>query len=132
MALLLEGDLGSGKTCFVQGVARGLEVPQEVAVSSPTYTLMNQYRGRVVVNHFDLYRLGSADELIDLDFDDYLFGDGVTIVEWAGLVETRNVSGFSVQFAYGAREDDRVLHFMALDRAGEVVLDTMHDTWKEN
>jgi len=132
MALLLEGDLGSGKTCFVQGVARGMGVPASVAVSSPTYTLMNQYQGRFAIHHFDLYRLGSADELADLDFADYLFGDGVTIVEWAGLVETGNVSGVAVYLAYGAQEDDRVLRFAALDGIGEAVLRTVHDEWKEN
>jgi len=132
MALLLEGDLGSGKTCFVQGVARGVGVPVSVAVSSPTYTLMNQYQGRFAVHHFDLYRLGSADELADLDFDDYLFGEGVTLVEWAGLVETRNVSGLSVQLAYGKQENDRILRFAALDNIGAAVLKTVHDEWKES
>lgn len=132
MALLLEGDLGSGKTCFVQGVARGLGVPPDVVVSSPTYTLMNQYRGRVGVNHFDLYRLDSAADLVDLDFDDYLSGAGVTIVEWAGLVETRNVSGLAVQLAYGVRDDERILCFAALDGAGEEVLSSMHEEWKES
>lgn len=131
MAILLEGDLGSGKTCFVQGVARGLEVPSGVPVSSPTYTLMNQYTGRVAVNHFDLYRLGSADELIDLDFDDYLFGPGVTIVEWAGMVKRKNVSGLSITLDYGEQEDERSLCFEALGRDGEAVLEKLKNEWKE-
>ena len=129
--VLLEGDLGSGKTCFVQGVARGLEVPSEVAVNSPTYTLMNQYSGRVDVAHFDLYRLGSSDELIELDFDNYLFSDGVTIVEWAGLVERRGLQGISVLLDYGEQDEQRSLHFESLDPQGEMLLEKVVSAWKE-
>lgn len=131
LALLLEGDLGSGKTSFVQGVARGLDVPPEVPVNSPTYTLMNQYQGRTAVFHFDLYRLGSSDELIELDFDSYLFGQGVTIVEWAGLVERQNVQGVLVELVYGEGEDVRELKFSALGPEGEQVLQTVAAEWKE-
>jgi tRNA threonylcarbamoyladenosine biosynthesis protein TsaE len=131
MAILLEGDLGSGKTCFVQGVARGLEVPPEVPVSSPTYTLMNQYTGRVAINHFDLYRLGSANELVDLDFDDYLLGSGVTIVEWAGMVDRAKVNGLSIKLDYGKQEDERNLRFAALGGDGEEVLEAVKNEWKE-
>ena len=130
-AILLEGDLGSGKTCFVQGVARGLDVPPEVPVNSPTYTLMNLYPGRCQVAHFDLYRLGSSDELIGLDFDNYLFGKGVTIVEWAGLVDRRDVSGIAVHLDYGGRDDERSLQFLALDPAGENLLSKIVEAWKE-
>ncbi len=131
LAILLEGDLGSGKTCFVQGIARGLDVPPAVPVNSPTYTLMNQYQGRINVSHFDLYRLGSSDELIDLDFDSYLFGEGVAIVEWAGMVEKKGVRGISVQLEYGAQENDRSLNFTALDQAGEMILQQLKEKWKE-
>ena len=131
VALLLEGDLGSGKTCFAQGVARGLGVAPQVPVNSPTYTLMNQYRGRVDVNHFDLYRLGSSDELVELDFDTYLHSDGVIIVEWAGMVEAHHVSGISIHLDYGATENDRTLRFVALDRRGEAIIDKLKNEWKE-
>jgi tRNA threonylcarbamoyladenosine biosynthesis protein TsaE len=131
LAILLEGDLGSGKTCFVQGVARGLDVPSSVPVNSPTYTLMNQYQGRIEVSHFDLYRLGSADELIDLDFDSYLYGAGVAIVEWSGMVEKKGVQGISVQLEYGAQENDRSLNFTALDQTGEMILQQLKEKWKE-
>lgn len=131
LAILLEGDLGSGKTCFVQGIARGLDVPPAVPVNSPTYTLMNQYQGRIEVSHFDLYRLGSADELLDLDFDSYLFGAGVAIVEWAGMVEKNGVQGISVQLEYGVQENDRSLSFTALDPSGERVLEQLKEKWKE-
>jgi tRNA threonylcarbamoyladenosine biosynthesis protein TsaE len=79
----LDGELGAGKTEFVRGLAEGLGYSG--AVSSPTFTIAHEYRGgRLPLVHLDLYRLGSAAELIDLGFDDYLAGDGALAVEWAG------------------------------------------------
>jgi len=75
------GELGAGKTCFVQGLARGLGVT--AAVTSPTFVLVNQYRGRLAVNHVDAYRTGSLTELADVGVEEMLHGDGVTVVEWA-------------------------------------------------
>lgn len=80
----LSGDLGAGKTCFVRGIARGLGVTQPV--SSPTFVLVNQYRGRVPVFHIDAYRTQTLGELIDLGFDEYVASDGVTLIEWADKV----------------------------------------------
>lgn len=80
--VLLRGELGAGKTALARGVAHGLGVSDDEPVTSPSYTLMNQYRGRLELNHFDLYRLGDPDELIELGFADYLAGEGVTLVEW--------------------------------------------------
>jgi len=77
----LTGDLGAGKTCFIRGLARGLDVRQPV--SSPTFVLVNQYAGRVPVYHLDAYRTGSLTEVLDLGFDEYVSGDGVTVIEWA-------------------------------------------------
>ena len=130
--ILLEGDLGSGKTCLTQGLARGLDVPPQVVVNSPTYTLMNQYPGRFTVSHFDLYRLSNADELHDLDFDAYLSSNGVAIVEWAGLVEPEGLSGVSITISYGESVDERILQFSPLDQTGETLLQQLTETWKEN
>jgi tRNA threonylcarbamoyladenosine biosynthesis protein TsaE len=77
----LTGDLGAGKTCFIRGLARGLDVPQPV--SSPTFVLVNQYAGRVPVYHLDAYRTESLTEVLDLGFDEYVSGGGVTVIEWA-------------------------------------------------
>ena len=85
LVILLSGDLGAGKTCFSQGLARGLGVPEEVPVSSPSYTLMNPYQGRMELYHFDLYRLSDPEDLLELGMDDYLPGNGVAVVEWANL-----------------------------------------------
>ena len=75
------GPLGAGKTCFLQGLARGLGVMTDV--TSPTFVLVNQYRGRLPVYHVDAYRTGSLGELVDLGLEEMLHGEGVTVVEWA-------------------------------------------------
>ena len=75
------GELGAGKTCFLQGLLRGLGV--ESAVTSPTFVLVNQYRGRLPVYHLDAYRTQSLTELLDIGIEEMLHGDGVTVIEWA-------------------------------------------------
>jgi tRNA threonylcarbamoyladenosine biosynthesis protein TsaE len=77
----LTGELGAGKTCFVQGVVRGLGV--STPATSPTFVLVNEYRGRVPVHHVDAYRTASLTELMDLGLLELFDGDGVTLVEWA-------------------------------------------------
>ena len=79
----LFGTLGSGKTLLTQGIARGMNVPENVYVTSPTFTLINEYPGRVPIYHVDLYRISDEDELIELGLDDLLGGDGMVSVEWA-------------------------------------------------
>lgn len=80
------GDLGAGKTAFTRGLARGLDIPDRV--TSPTFTIVNEYEGgRLPLFHFDMYRLGSADELFDIGWEDYLARGGVCAVEWSENVE---------------------------------------------
>ncbi|KHD85309.1 tRNA (adenosine(37)-N6)-threonylcarbamoyltransferase complex ATPase subunit type 1 TsaE [Heyndrickxia ginsengihumi] len=81
--LLLEGDLGAGKTTFTKGIAKGLGIKR--TVNSPTFTIIKEYQGRIPLYHMDVYRL--EDTFEDLGFDEYFDGDGVTIVEWAHLIE---------------------------------------------
>ncbi len=79
--VLLEGELGAGKTVFARGVGRGLGVTG--TIGSPTFNILYVYSGRLPFYHFDLYRLESDEELFELGMDEYLDGDGVTLVEWA-------------------------------------------------
>lgn len=79
--LLLKGDLGAGKTTFVKGLAQALKA-KTADVVSPTFVLMNIYKGKLPIYHFDLYRLEKAGELASLNLDEYLHGHGVAVVEW--------------------------------------------------
>jgi tRNA threonylcarbamoyladenosine biosynthesis protein TsaE len=81
--ITLEGDLGAGKTTFTKGLAVGLDINKNV--SSPTFTIIKEYNGRLPLYHMDVYRLEDSDE--DLGFDEYFEGQGVTVVEWAHLIE---------------------------------------------
>lgn len=82
LVLTLEGDLGSGKTCFARGLARGLGVDAAYPVTSPTYTIVNEYPGRLPLFHLDLYRLGGAEELEEIGYRDMILQGGVIVVEW--------------------------------------------------
>ncbi len=82
----LTGDLGVGKTVFTQGVAEGLSI--EEPINSPTFTIVQVYEeGRLPFYHFDVYRIGDIDEMDEIGYEDYFYGDGVSIVEWAELIE---------------------------------------------
>ena len=81
--LAITGELGAGKTVFVQGLAEGLEVPGRYAVTSPSYTLINEYPGRLRLFHVDLYRLEDPSSFEEIGLFDILTGEGVTAVEWA-------------------------------------------------
>ncbi len=115
----LEGDLGSGKTCFVQGLGRGLGIRD--AIHSPTFILANEHRGgRLPLFHLDVYRVRRADEAIGFGLDDYISGDGVLVIEWAEKIRDalpaerlwisfehrdENVRGISMQ-ANGTRYEE--------------------------
>ena len=79
------GDLGAGKTAFVRGMAKGMGI--DARVNSPTFTIVNEYIGRRELFHFDMYRLGSSDELFDIGWEDYLARKGVCVVEWSENVD---------------------------------------------
>lgn len=84
--LTLVGDLGVGKTVFTQGLAEGLGVSD--AVNSPTFTIVQIYEeGRIPLYHFDVYRIGDISEMDEIGYEDYFYGDGVCLIEWANLIE---------------------------------------------
>jgi tRNA threonylcarbamoyladenosine biosynthesis protein TsaE len=84
--ICLKGELGAGKTHLVKGISNGLGISEHM-VNSPTFTLIHEYKGRLPVYHFDLYRVKDVSELRDIGADDYLYGDGVCIVEWPDILE---------------------------------------------
>jgi tRNA threonylcarbamoyladenosine biosynthesis protein TsaE len=79
--LLLVGELGAGKTVFTQGLGQGSEVQE--TVNSPTFVLLHEYHGRLIVYHYDLYRLGNVEATVSREWQEFLYGDGVSVVEWA-------------------------------------------------
>lgn len=127
----LSGELGAGKTCFVQGLARGLGVAEEEAVTSPTFTLMNHYHGRLELYHFDLYRLAHGDELIELGMDEFLPGRGVAVVEWAERLSAGETATLSVHFEHAGEEEVRRLTFASGDGAGERLLAQLRRCWQQ-
>ena len=82
----LNGDLGVGKTVFTQGFAKGLGIDE--AVNSPTFTIIQEYdEGRLPLYHFDVYRIGNPEEMYEIGYEDYFYGQGVCLIEWAKLIE---------------------------------------------
>ena len=80
------GDLGVGKTVFTQGMAKGLEISE--AISSPTFTIVQVYdEGRLPFYHFDVYRIGDISEMDEIGFEDYVYGEGISLIEWANLID---------------------------------------------
>jgi tRNA threonylcarbamoyladenosine biosynthesis protein TsaE len=86
--LAIEGELGAGKTCLIQGIARGLGIDSSIPVNSPSYVIINEYPGPVPLYHFDLYRLHEERELVELDWQDYLGRKGVIVIEWADRISS--------------------------------------------
>ena len=82
----LEGDLGVGKTIFTKGVARGLGIDEPV--TSPTFTILQEYEsGRLPLYHFDVYRIGDPEEMDEIGYEDYFYGQGICLIEWASRIE---------------------------------------------
>ncbi|MEH7301257.1 tRNA (adenosine(37)-N6)-threonylcarbamoyltransferase complex ATPase subunit type 1 TsaE [Neobacillus drentensis] len=106
--IALEGDLGAGKTTFTKGLAKGLEVKK--TVNSPTFTIIKEYKGRLPLYHMDVYRVADAFE--DLGFDEYFEGDGVTVVEWAHLIEEQLPHELLTIFLYREEGDQRKMVFV--------------------
>ncbi len=83
--IAMYGDLGAGKTAFTQGLAKALGIKQHV--TSPTFTIVNEYEGRLMLYHFDVYRIADPEEMYEIGYDEYIESDGVCIIEWAELIE---------------------------------------------
>lgn len=108
--LALWGDLASGKTLLTRGIARGLGIPPEERVTSPTFTIINEYSGRLHLFHLDLYRLSGADELDTLPWQESLFGNGVAVIEWPGrLGRLLPAQRWDIEFSISGEENRTML-----------------------
>jgi len=111
--VLLIGDLGAGKTCFIQGLCSGLGV--EEPVTSPTFTLINEYQGRQPVAHFDLYRLNDPESVLDIGFDEYVDSNQVCLIEWADkFLEIMPADAIEVRIEIGEGERRKLVVDLAM------------------
>lgn len=124
LLILLQGNLGVGKTVMARGIARGLGVASGTPITSPTFTLMNHYPARLDLYHFDLYRLSGSEDLMDIGFDEYAFGDGVALVEWPEKLENPDIAGVWIHISTTA-QDQRRLTFTAQDETSQRGLEQM-------
>lgn len=115
--MILSGDLGAGKTTFTKGLARGLGIKQ--MIKSPTYTIVREYEGRLPLYHMDVYRIGNDPDSIDLD--DFIYGEGVTVIEWGELIASNLPDGYLKLFIRKL-EDGRKLEFEAVGARAEALL----------
>jgi tRNA threonylcarbamoyladenosine biosynthesis protein TsaE len=114
--VVLAGDLGTGKTAFAQGFARGLGVTEQV--TSPTFILARTYQGRLRLHHLDVYRLDHLQEAEDLGLAELVDDRGVTLIEWGDVIDpTLPAEHLEVRLAYGAAADDRTLRLAAAGRS---------------
>lgn len=112
----LIGDLGTGKTTLTKAIAEGLGITG--VITSPTFTIVQEYtEGRLPLYHFDVYRIHDPEEMYELGYEEYFFGEGVCVVEWADLIEEL-IPGHSIRIRieYGEQEDERIYHIENCDR----------------
>jgi len=120
--LALVGELGSGKTTFVQGLAVGLDVPEDYRVTSPSYTLINEYPGRLPLIHADLYRLPDAASLEDIGIDEWLGTDAVIAVEWSEKLPPSMLTDYLKITIRQMPDSDRQIDFYAYGlRCGDLI-----------
>ena len=115
----LRGDLGAGKTCCAQGIAVGLGVPDRLMVTSPTFTLIQEYQGRLPVYHFDAYRLEQEEELDELGFEEYFYGEGITLIEWAERIPSYLPETYFEVCLRIAPDFSRAIRLAAVGKQGE-------------
>lgn len=105
----LTGDLGAGKTCFVQGLAKGLGIKNRI--TSPTFNLIKEYKGKIPLYHFDIYRLENLSELINLGYEEYFYGQGITVIEWGDKIRPLLGSEYlEIEFKLKTKMNERIIH----------------------
>jgi tRNA threonylcarbamoyladenosine biosynthesis protein TsaE len=123
--LTLTGDLGAGKTSFTQGLARGLGIDR--VVNSPTFTIIKEYPGRLPLYHMDVYRM--EDSLEDLGFDEYFYGDGVTVVEWPQMIQEQLPSERCELTILRLEGDERQISFLPIGKRYEKLCEAIKNEY---
>ncbi len=119
--LCLNGELGAGKTTMTKSIGLGLGVDDYI--TSPTFALINEYEGKYPVYHFDVYRLEAVDDLFDLGFDDYFFGNGVCIIEWAEKIEKLlPEERVIINISKGQKENERIVEIDGFGKSYERIV----------
>ncbi|MFZ5968210.1 MAG: tRNA (adenosine(37)-N6)-threonylcarbamoyltransferase complex ATPase subunit type 1 TsaE [Bacillota bacterium] len=120
----LTGDLGAGKTTLSKAIARGLDIEEDV--TSPTFTIIHEYMGRLPLYHFDVYRIEDPIQMEDLGYEEYFYGDGVCIVEWAskiqGLIPTEHLW---VHIVKGIEEEQRIIEIKGIGRHYQEIIEEL-------
>ncbi|SHH36618.1 tRNA (adenosine(37)-N6)-threonylcarbamoyltransferase complex ATPase subunit type 1 TsaE [Sporanaerobacter acetigenes] len=122
--ICLIGDLGAGKTTMTKSIAKGLDV--EEYVTSPTFTLINEYRGRVPLYHFDVYRLEEVESIYDLGFEEYFYSNGVSIIEWANKI--KNVlpeDVLTIEINRGSNDEERILNIYGSGERNKSIIEEL-------
>ncbi|HSR04369.1 MAG TPA: tRNA (adenosine(37)-N6)-threonylcarbamoyltransferase complex ATPase subunit type 1 TsaE [Proteiniclasticum sp.] len=116
MTICLTGDLGTGKTHFAKGLAEGLGITDNI--TSPTFTIVNEYHeGRIPFYHFDVYRVNDIDEILQVGFEEYVYGQGVTLIEWADMIEAILPDEFiHVKIEKTQNENERIITLKSFGR----------------
>ena len=123
--LALSGELGSGKTCFTGGLARGLGVDEKYQITSPTFTLINEYPARYRLYHFDVYRIKDYTEFEDLGYEEYFNGEGIVVIEWAEkIAEKLPEDAFLINFEYIDENKRRIIIKGPACRLKKLIKDT--------
>lgn len=106
--IALIGNLGTGKTTLAKAIAEGLDVKD--VITSPTFTIVKEYRsGNIPLYHFDVYRIGDIDEMYELGYEEYFFGDGICVIEWADMIEELLPDNAKIiRIEYGSKEGERL------------------------
>jgi tRNA threonylcarbamoyladenosine biosynthesis protein TsaE len=127
----LVGSLGAGKTLLTKGLARGLGVEDDREVTSPSFVLVNEYRGRIPVYHLDLYRLDSYAEVEGIGWDEFVSGPGVTLVEWADKVaEELPEERIEIQLQW-VGEEKRKIGFSGKGGRGQTLVEELKHKWEK-
>lgn len=125
------GELGAGKTCFIKGICQGLGVPENVYITSPTFVIINRYIGRLPIYHFDFYRLSCLEEIIDLGYEEFFFGKGICLIEWADRAENLLPDDYFKISMHHISPKERKIEILAYGSDHQKRLSKLHSIYKE-